>query len=66
MYVHWCLTLFHEAAKSLSSCGKTLNLGLQICSLKPSELGTDLSRSLCFYVRVNSQKTLTRLNSWKI
>ena len=42
--------------------------GLQICSLKPSELDTNdyLSCSECFFVAVNSQKTLTRLNGENI
>ena len=63
LYVHLCLTPFHEAAKSLSSYGKTLNLGqgliddLQICSLKRSELGTI---SFTFVISVFSL-----VDSWK-
>ena len=55
LYVRWCLIPFHEAAKSLNSCGKTLNLGvrainsLQICSLKPSELCT-ISFTFCVFL----------------
>ena len=40
--------------------------GLQIYSLKPSELGTIFLRSLCLCVMPNSQKMLTRLNRQKI
>ena len=52
LYVRWCLIPFHEAAKSLNSRRRTLNLGvkaingLQICSLKPSELCT-ISFTFC-------------------